>query len=68
MLTTIIDVNYCKGCNLCVAICPKEALVKGHNRNSKGYIVPDSKADKCVNCKNCEIVCPELAISLTKEA
>lgn len=67
-MAIIIDAAYCKGCNLCIAICAKEALVKGHIRNNKGYIVPDINQDLCVNCKNCEIVCPELTISLTKEA
>jgi 2-oxoglutarate ferredoxin oxidoreductase subunit delta len=67
-MALIIDSIYCKGCNLCVTICSKAALVPGSDRNQKGYVIPRGFIDKCVFCKNCEKVCPEMAISVTKEA
>jgi len=62
-----IDKNQCKGCELCIINCKFEALVRGTERNSKGYIVPAYIADKCTSCKMCEFICPDLAITVIKE-
>ncbi|MHB1651311.1 MAG: 4Fe-4S dicluster domain-containing protein [Desulfitobacteriaceae bacterium] len=59
-----IDEAYCKGCNLCMTVCLQEALVKGSKRSQKGYLMPDSVAEKCTACRNCEVVCPDFAISI----
>ncbi len=32
-----INQEFCKGCGLCVNICPKKILVIGNDFNSKGY-------------------------------
>ena len=62
-----IDTIYCKGCNLCIAVCTGKALVQGATRNAKGYIAPHWEGQTCVACMNCEITCPEMAITLEKE-
>jgi 2-oxoglutarate ferredoxin oxidoreductase subunit delta len=55
----------CKGCNLCVELCPQQVLEVSPNTNAKGYHYPqlkDSVGLHCVNCEFCAMVCPEFAI------
>ncbi|MEJ2010754.1 MAG: 4Fe-4S binding protein [Anaerolineales bacterium] len=55
----------CKGCNLCIELCPRSILQSSPSTNEKGYhlpeIVPGKEAD-CVHCEFCTMVCPEFAI------
>ncbi|KJR99637.1 MAG: hypothetical protein VR68_08905 [Peptococcaceae bacterium BRH_c4a] len=61
----IIDNNYCKGCFLCMHYCPKKIIDKSTNINGKGYAVPYiANPEECSNCKTCELICPELAITV----
>ena len=47
---------WCKGCGICVAFCPRQALVM-----EKGLAVP-ADGDLCVACGQCEQWCPDYAI------
>jgi 2-oxoglutarate ferredoxin oxidoreductase subunit delta len=64
-----IDAEYCKGCNLCVHVCPRGALSKGvETRSKKGYLMPVGDPEKCVLCRMCEAICPDFSISVSEEA
>lgn len=63
-----IDTTVCKGCRLCITVCPAEALAAGTERNSMGYIVPASFDAKCKGCETCAITCPDMAITIEKTA
>lgn len=55
----------CKGCNLCVELCPQQVLEVSSETNAKGYHYPELKTDSgehCVNCEFCAMICPEFAI------
>ncbi len=52
--------KYCKGCDICVAFCPKDCL-KVNNRTGKVEIVDN---DACILCGQCEMRCPDFAIYL----
>ncbi|MDR2743960.1 MAG: 4Fe-4S binding protein [Desulfovibrio sp.] len=67
MKSVSIDAVYCKGCELCIAVCKNKALTRGTTRNAKGYLTPHWTEDACVSCRNCELTCPELAITVEKE-
>lgn len=67
MKRIVFDDNYCKGCNLCVNICPQQALKPGTVRSKKGYNMPDPVPENCVVCRNCEVVCPDFAITVIEE-
>lgn len=59
----------CKGCKLCVELCPQEILQVSTQTNSKGYHLPQiapGKETGCVHCEFCSLVCPEFAIFTTE--
>jgi 2-oxoglutarate ferredoxin oxidoreductase subunit delta len=54
---------YCKGCGLCVDICPTGVLLLSNNKRSKwGITVIKSAPDFCIGCRMCEQRCPDFAI------
>jgi len=60
-----INPNYCKGCLICVEICPKKAIKACEKINPKGYILPvENNMERCNGCKLCEIMCPDFAIAI----
>ncbi len=68
MARAIIDEKICKGCGLCVNVCPKKILrLAVHRMNDKGYNpaeVTDEAA--CIGCAMCGIMCPDSAITVEK--
>lgn len=52
-----IDLNLCKGCGICIEICPKQ--VYDSNTLGKPVIVRDGN---CIYCKQCMLHCPDFAI------
>jgi len=71
-----INPKYCKGCNICIYICPKGCYSKGDDISELGYTVPKvSAGEKCFNrgrtskmiCELCVLSCPDQAISWKKE-
>ncbi|MDO4552143.1 MAG: 4Fe-4S binding protein [Bacillota bacterium] len=56
----------CKGCELCVSVCPKNVLKIHDSRlNQKGYHpVSVEKADDCIACGSCALMCPDGVISI----
>ncbi len=54
----IIRERYCKGCNICVAFCPKQVLVL-----KDGKVFPE-RPEACIGCKMCELRCPDFAIEV----
>lgn len=60
-----IDSKKCKGCELCIPICPKEILKmsKQHNKYGNLYAQPINQ-EYCTRCGNCYQICPDLAIEI----
>ncbi len=63
------DGERCKGCELCVSVCPVKILALEEEKlNSKGYHPIGIKdQSKCVGCTSCAIMCPEVALTIVKE-
>ena len=64
-----IKVNevYCKGCGVCIASCPWNALGLANHLNRAGYHPAEQISEKCTGCASCALVCPEAAITVLRE-
>lgn len=66
MSAIYIDAHSCKGCGLCVSVCPKKILqLDIHGLNEKGYapaVITDRK--QCILCGFCTTICPDVAITM----
>jgi 2-oxoglutarate ferredoxin oxidoreductase subunit delta len=57
--------DWCKGCNICIERCPVDALEESDHLNKKGVRPPQlKKENECNNCRLCELICPDLAITV----
>ena len=63
----IVDIEKCKGCELCAAACPQESLELSRKINSKGYHYIVKIVDNCTGCTNCALVCPDGVIKVYRK-
>lgn len=61
--TVTIDQETCKGCELCLPVCPPRVLVMSHTVNDKGYRYP-LLLDGCTGCELCAKVCPDFCFEV----
>ena len=54
----------CKACELCLTVCPDEAIRLSEGINDKGYHPAEYCKDSCRGCALCAIMCPEVAIEV----
>jgi 2-oxoglutarate ferredoxin oxidoreductase subunit delta len=60
-----INIELCKACEYCCAVCPKETIQLSNETNSKGYHYAEVRdMAKCTGCRFCAIMCPEIAIEI----
>lgn len=63
----VVDVEKCKGCELCIGACPTEVIGMAKEVNSKGYhFAFMANEDACIGCANCAVVCPDGVITVYK--
>jgi len=64
----IVNEKYCKGCGLCVEVCPREIIALNPDAiTAKGYhpaMLTD--ASRCTACANCALICPDVAITVER--
>jgi len=67
----IIDAERCKGCCLCISVCPKEIIGLASHINHMGYTpaaVIEEKVHECTGCAVCAMMCPDTAISVYRHS
>ena len=57
----------CKGCALCVDVCPQDLLYLSDHINQKGHrYVQQIDPEQCTGCTLCYVQCPSSAIVVYK--
>ena len=89
-VTITVNPAWCKGCGLCVELCPKKVFRMSQEPVETGYFIaevvhPEACSvcceserncpfpqlvcglgtDLCIACRECELHCPDSAISIT---
>lgn len=59
-----INIQRCKGCELCTVECKEHALSLGEVINARGYRYVIANNDLCTGCVNCALVCPDAVITV----
>jgi len=57
-----INREWCKGCGICVAFCPKKVLELDESDKAVA-----ARKEDCIACRLCELRCPDLAIEVETE-
>jgi 2-oxoglutarate ferredoxin oxidoreductase subunit delta len=66
----VIDRERCKGCLLCIEVCPNSNIEEDKALNKKGYSparfkeISEEGKKGCTGCAQCATVCPEVAIEV----
>lgn len=65
--TVEIAVDRCKGCDLCVDVCPPNVLVMTTDRiNALGFNYPELLPG-CTGCERCADICPDFCFTVYRE-
>ena len=61
-----IAVDSCKGCGLCVSVCPETVLTIDESYvNLKGYYpVAVESVENCLGCLSCALICPDVCFTI----
>lgn len=65
----VVDEGMCKGCQLCVPVCPYNLIQMAEHFNARGYrparlVDPESR---CTGCTLCAMICPDAVITVYRE-
>lgn len=64
-----INQQWCKGCYICLEACPKKVFERSLEVAEKGFNpVIAAHPEQCSHCRQCEMLCPDLAIRVEKES
>lgn len=55
----VIDPEQCKGCSLCVDVCPQDVLEMSNALNHLGFHPAEYEGEGCTGCGVCFYACPE---------
>ena len=62
-----INADWCKSCYICVSLCRKEVFAKSSRLGWHGLPTVEIKnSSDCTGCMECELQCPDMAITMVK--
>jgi 2-oxoglutarate ferredoxin oxidoreductase subunit delta len=59
----VMRVDQCKGCWLCIDVCPPHVLERSERVNARGYRYP-LLYEGCIACERCLDVCPDFVFDV----
>jgi 2-oxoglutarate ferredoxin oxidoreductase subunit delta len=62
-----IDIDRCKGCELCISACPPSVLSMSSTLNASGFRYPEL-SDGCTGCTACQLICPDYVFEVYRLA
>ncbi|MBM4266344.1 MAG: 4Fe-4S dicluster domain-containing protein [Deltaproteobacteria bacterium] len=65
--TVVIEVDACKGCELCIPVCPPGVLSMSPSVNAIGFRYPILR-DGCTGCELCAEICPDYCFEVFRAA
>jgi len=54
-----LEEDLCKGCGLCIHLCPRHVLHRSEHLNRRGFHPAEYDGDGCTGCAICYYTCPE---------
>ena len=64
-----IKEDWCKGCYICIDVCPRGVLEEDRATFVRGFHpVVVARPEDCTGCRLCELLCPDLAIAVYQES
>lgn len=67
MARVVFNSERCKGCELCVSVCPKGIVRIAEHFNAQGYRPAEvAEQQKCIGCAFCARMCPDAVIEVYK--
>jgi 2-oxoglutarate ferredoxin oxidoreductase subunit delta len=55
-----IDIQKCKGCEMCTIACKEDSIKLSKEINNLGYrYAVFVNAENCTGCENCALICPD---------
>ncbi len=57
--TMEVDDELCKGCQLCIGVCPKSVIAISEKLNTASYHPAYYTGENCTGCSLCYYACPE---------
>jgi 2-oxoglutarate ferredoxin oxidoreductase subunit delta len=63
-----VDEERCKGCELCIPVCPVDILEMSDRTNSHGHrVITVSDMSPCTGCTLCARICPDQVFVVYKD-
>lgn len=58
------NTELCKGCRLCVGVCPRHAILPLEDLNKEGYKIIKIEKALCIGCGMCYKICPDYVYTI----
>lgn len=64
VISIVFDRNRCKGCGLCVDVCPKNIIYIDTEIDTSYGRGCAAAREGCIGCASCYTVCPDIAVTI----